>query len=373
MKVFILGSYGPSLINFRGDLIKAMVEQGHEVIACAPDDQGDIEEKIEKLGAKYEPIKMNRTGMNPFEDLKLFLDLFRKLKKVNPDIILSYTIKPVIYGSLAARFNGKKKIYAMIEGSGSVIRGESLKLKILQKVLNPLYRIAFNSCEKIFFLNEDDLNLFKQKKIINKHEVIIIDGSGINLDKFKRKPLKNFDTYLFIGRLIKDKGIFEFLEASKIAKKKRPNMKFKVLGPFDTNPTAIKPAELKKWTDENIVEYLGETNDVRPYIEDSYVIVLPSYHEGQGRVLLEAMAMGRAVITTNTSGCRQTVEYGNAGFLVPVKDVNSLAKKMVETFDNVDETIKMAEKGYQRVVDVYDVNKINKKILESIHLIKETL
>lgn len=369
MKIFILGSYGPSLINFRGDLIKSIINNGHEVIACAPDDNGDIKKKIEDLGAKFEPIKMNRTGMNPIKDLILIRDILRILKRNKPDVFLSYTIKPNIYGSIAARYAGIKKIYAMMTGAGSVIRGYSLKFIVLQKVLLPLYRLAFNYCEKIFFLNEDDLNLFKQKKIIVNNEVVLIGSSGINLEKFERKSFKNFNTYLFIGRLIRDKGIYEFLEAAKIAKKNRPNMKFQVLGPFDSNPTAITPKELMKYTKSNTVEYLGETNDVRPFIENCYVVVLPSYHEGQGRVLLEAMAIGRAVITTDTSGCRQTIDYGNAGFIVPVKDIKALAKKMIETYDQVELTKKMAEKGYKRVVEFYDVNKINKNLLENMDLI----
>lgn len=369
MKVFVLGSYGPSLVNFRGDMIKAMVKNGHQVIACAPNDNGDIAEKVHKLGAKYVPIEMNRTGMNPLKDLKLIRDLIRILNREKPNVFLSYTIKPNIYGSLAASFCRIENIYGMMTGAGSVIRGSSTKLKILQKLLIPLYKLAFKQCKTLFFLNEDDVELFKRRKIIDKKQnIVVIGSSGINLKVFKKKTLKNYDTFLFIARLIRDKGIFEFLYAAKIAKEKRPNMKFKILGPFDSNPTAITPEELKEWTDKNIVEYLGQTNDVRPYIENSFVVTLPSYHEGQGRVLLEAMATGRAVIATDVSGCRQTVVDGETGFLVPLKDSKALADKMIEMYDNKDLTIEMAEKGYERVVNVFDVEKINNLLLEHMEL-----
>ncbi|MCA1026264.1 glycosyltransferase family 4 protein [Cytobacillus kochii] len=368
MKVFILGSYGPSLVNFRGDMIKAMVDNGHEVVACAPNDNGDIEEKVLKLGAKYLPIRMNRTGMNPLKDVVLVLDIIRLLRLEKPDVFLSYTIKPNIYGSLAAYLSGVKNIYGLMTGAGSVIRGSSLKLRMIQKVLVPIYKLAFKKCKALFFLNDDDLELFKKRKIVDKQKVIIIGSSGINLSLFNKRPLRNSDTFLFIARLIRDKGIYEFLNAAKIAKEKRPTMKFKILGPFDTNPTAVSPEELKKWTDEGIVEYLGKTDDVRPFIEESFVVTLPSYHEGQGRVLVEAMAIGRAVVATNVSGCRQTVDDGQTGYLVPLKNSDVLAEKMIAMYDSPEMTIKMAEKGYKRATDMFDVNKINNVILEHMEL-----
>lgn len=368
MKVFILGSYGPSLVNFRGDMIKAMVDNGHEVVACAPNDNGDIEDKVLKLGAKYLPIKMSRTGMNPLRDVALVRDISRILRDEKPDVFLSYTIKPNIYGSLAAYFSGVENIYGLMTGAGSVIRGKTFKLRIIQKVLVPLYRLAFKKCKVLFFLNADDLELFKNNNIIGKQKTIIIGSSGINLKLFNKRALKNSDTFLFIARLIRDKGIYEFLNAARIAKEKRPNMKFKILGPFDSNPTAITSEELKKWTDEGTVEYLGKTDDVRPFIEDIFVVTLPSYHEGQGRVLVEAMAIGRAVIATDVSGCRQTVDDGQTGFLVPLKNSNMLAEKMITMYDNPEMTIKMAEKGYKRATDMYDVNKINNVILENMEL-----
>ncbi|MCP8617519.1 glycosyltransferase family 4 protein [Salirhabdus salicampi] len=368
MKVFILGSYGPSLVNFRGDMIKAMVDNGHEVVACAPNDNGDIEDKVLKLGAKYLPIKMNRTGMNPLKDVALVWDIIRILRDEKPDVFLSYTIKPNIYGSLAAYFSGVENIYGLMTGAGSVIRGNTFKLRMIQKILIPLYKLAFKKCKVLFFLNDDDLELFKNKNIIDKQKSIIIGSSGINLNLFNKRPLRNSDTFLFIARLIRDKGIYEFLNAARIAKENRPKMQFKILGPFDSNPTAITPEELKKWTDEGTVEYLGKTDDVRPFIEDSFVVTLPSYHEGQGRVLVEAMAIGRAVIATDVSGCRQTVDDGQNGFLVPLKNSNMLAEKMITMYDNPEMTIKMAEKGYKRATDMFDVNKINNVILEHMEL-----
>lgn len=369
MKVFVLGSYGPSLVNFRGDMIKDFVDNGHQVIACAPNDDEDIEEKVMNLGAKYIPIKMERTGMNPIKDILLLINIIRILKREKPDVFLSYTIKPNIYGNIAAKLSGVKNIYGMMTGAGSVIRTDSLKLKLVQGFLIPLYKLAFKQCKILFFLNEDDAALFKKKNIISsKKNIVVIGSSGVNLQHFRKKPLKNQDTFLFIARLIRDKGIYEFLNAAKIAKKKRPNMKFKILGPFDSNPTAITREELNKWINEGIVEYLGETKDVRPYIENSFVVALPSYHEGQGRVLVEAMAIGRAVIATDVSGCRQTVVDGQTGFLVPKKSIDLFAKKMIEMFDNPSVTMEMGEKGYKRAVEKFDVRKINDIILTHMEL-----
>ncbi|GGA65126.1 glycosyltransferase family 4 protein [Ornithinibacillus halotolerans] len=368
MKIFILGSYGPSLVNFRGDMIKAMVDSGHEVVACAPDDEGNIKEKLINLGARYVSIKMNRTGMNPLKDLMLTLEIIRKVKEESPDVFLSYTIKPNIYGSIAAYFAGVKNIYGLMTGAGSVIRGNTLKLKFIQRIIVPLYKFSFKKCKVIFFLNSDDLELFKKKKIVDKQKITVIGSSGININLFNKRPLRNLDSFLFIARLIKDKGIYDFLNAAKIAKEKRPNMQFKILGPFDTNPTAIKPEELKKWTDSGVVEYLGKTEDVRPYIEESFVVTLPSYHEGQGRVLVEAMAMGRAVIATDVSGCRQTVANGQTGFLVPLRNPLKLAEKMIEMYDNPEMTFEMAEEGHKRAIEKYDVNKINNILLEQMEL-----
>lgn len=370
MKIFILGSYGPSLINFRGDMIKAMIQNGHEVIACSPNDTNDIERKIADLGAKYIPIDMNRTGMNPLKDLNLIREIVKVLKREQPDVFLSYTIKPNIYGTLAAYFSEIEKIYAMMTGAGSVIRSNSKKMKVLHKFLMPLYKMAFKKCDAIFFLNSDDLLLFKEKGIIRKEKVEVIGSSGVNLDLFENERITNTNTFLFIARLIKDKGIFEFLEAAIIAKKKRPNMKFEILGPYDTNPTAITPSQLNTYITQGIIEYHGSTDDVRPFIKNSFVVVLPSYHEGQGRVLVEAMAIGRAVIATDVPGCRQTVVDGVTGFLVPAKNSNILAEKMIDMFDSPDMTKNMAEKGFERASEFFDVNKINDKLMELMKLKK---
>ncbi|NJP37449.1 glycosyltransferase family 4 protein [Alkalicoccus luteus] len=371
MKIFILGSYGPSLVNFRGDMIKAMVESGHEVIASAPHDYEDLQAQIAELGAKYVPIEMDRTGMNPFKDIKLIKSLIKLLKQERPDCFLSYTIKPNIYGSISAYFCGIENIYSMMTGSGSIIRGDSLKLKVLHKILFKLYRFAFSKCRTIFFLNKDDLELFKRNKIIRDDKTVILGSSGVNTLLFNKRKITNTNTFLFVARLIKDKGIYEFLEAATVAKKQRPNMIFKVLGPIDTNPTAIGLEDLEEWTNAGIVEYLGEAKDVRPYIENSFVITLPSYHEGQGRVLLEAMSMGRAVLATNVPGCRQTVEDGITGYLVPKKNVEALANKMVQMYDNQHETQQMAKEGHLAILNKYDVRKVNQVILKNMNLVQD--
>lgn len=360
-KIVIIAGKSSSLINFRGDLIKEWIKLGHEVFAVAPGDEK--KDELSSIGAKYVSVPLSRTGINPFKDLFSFFAIIILLKKNKPDYLFLYTIKPVIYGSLATYFIRKCKVYSIITGLGYVFSGNSVKQKILKYIIIYLYRLALSKNEKVFFQNPDDASTFEKLKIIKRSQEFLVNGSGVNIERFSFTPLPDGPvTFLLIARLIWDKGIKEFMEAARMIKDRAKEAKFVLVGPYDENPFAIKVNYIETWVQEGIIEYLGQVNDVRPIIAEASVYVLPSYYrEGTPRTVLEAMAMGRPVITSDAPGCRETVIEGVNGFLVPVKDSAALAGAMEKFILEPGlaermgkESRKLAEKKY----DVYKVNQI---------------
>ncbi len=373
-KVVIISHYSPSLINFRGDLIRAMVELGHKVICLGP--EAGFEQPLQELGADYRQIPLHRTGLNPLKDVKTLLSLRKVLKEIKPDIVFSYTVKPIVYGSIAAHMAGVRQMYAMITGLGYVFIGQTFKQRLLTQIVAFLYRRGLKYNQVVFFQNPDDLHLFVSKNIVPKTaKPVLVNGSGVNIEKFAFAPPKLSPiTFLLIARLIIDKGILEYIESARLLKQKYPDARFQLLGPLDINPAAITQEQLEQWTKEGIIEYLGKTNDVRPYIADASVFVLPSYREGTPRSVLEAMSMGRPIITTDAPGCRETVIDGKNGFLVPVKDVDTLKSAMEKFILNPDLIVQMGEQSRIIAEEKYDVRKVNRAILQEMGLLpgKET-
>ncbi len=366
MKLMILGSFAESLINFRGPLITALIKLGHEVIVCAPNADIELEKKIKKLGAVYCHIPVNRSGLNPFIDFFTMWHLFLLFKKVKPEKILNYTAKPVIYGSIAGWLAGIKGIYSIITGLGYAFIGTDTKTKVLGFFVKVLYKLSLKVNTKVFFQNADDAGLFLSDLLVTKEKVAIINGSGVDLDHFKPAPIPKEVSFLLIARLLKDKGIREFVNAAAVLKEKYSNISFKLVGWLDENPSCITAEELKLWQEQGTIDYMGRLSDVRPAIKGSSVYVLPSYREGTPRTVLEAMAMGRPVITTNAPGCKETVINGENGFLIPVKNVAQLVTAM-EKFVNSPEIIPvMGGKSLKLVVDKYDVKKVNQTIIEAM-------
>ena len=370
-KVVIISQYSPSLINFRGDLIRAMVELGHEVICLGP--EAGYKQPLQELGADYRQIPLHRTGLNPLKDVKTLFSLRKALKEIKPDIVFSYTVKPIVYGSIAAHMAGVRQMYAMITGLGYVFIGQTFKQKLLTQIVAFLYRRGLKYNQVVFFQNPDDLHLFVSKSIVPKTaKPVLVNGSGVNIEKFAFAPPKLSPvTFLLIARLIKDKGILEYVESARLLKQKYPDARFQLLGPLDINPAAITQEQLERWTKEGIIEYLGKTNDVRPYIADASVFVLPSYREGTPRSVLEAMSMGRPIITTDAPGCRETVIDGRNGFLVPVKDVDTLKSAMEKFILNPDLIVQMGEQSHIIAEEKYDVRKVNRAILQEMGLLPE--
>ena len=374
-KIVIISHYSPSLINFRGDLIRAMVELGHKVICLGP--EAGFEQPLQELGADYRQIPLHRTGLNPLKDVKTLFSLRKVLKEIRPDIVFSYTVKPIVYGSIAAHMAGVRRMYAMIEGLGYVFIGQSLKQKFLRQLVCFLYHKALKYNKAVFFLNPDDMRLFVDNSIVPKAvKPVLLNGIGVNIEKFAFAPPKLSPvTFLLIARLIKDKGILEYVESARLLKQKYPAAKFQLLGPLDINPAAITQEQLERWTKEGIIEYLGKTNDVRPYIAEASVYVLPSYREGTPRSVLEAMSMGRPIITTDAPGCRETVIDGRNGFLVPVKDVDALKSAMEKFILEPDLISRMGKQSRVIAEEKYDVRKVNRVILQEMGLllVKETI
>lgn len=374
LRVAVIGNQAFSLINFRGSLIHAMIEKGHEVLALAPDYNDKTKERIKALGAVPIDYYLSRTGLNPFQDVCTFLQLFFLLRKLKPDVVLSYAVKPVIYGTLAAWLARVPRRFALIAGLGYIFTStreqERITKKLLRKLVSLLYRGVFHRATRIFFQNPDDLQEFCLRGLVKREKSVLIGATGVDMKTFSpTPPVQNPVTFLLIARLLKEKGIYEFVEAAKRIKSKYPNTRFLLVGGLDSNPGSIKRKEIKNWIKEGIIEWPGHVEDVRPWISQGSVFVLPSfYREGVPRSIQEAMAMGRPVITTDAPGCRETVIEGINGFLVPVQDVEALVQAM-ERFIQKPELIEKMGKESRRIAEErFDVHKINARFLRELGL-----
>jgi glycosyltransferase involved in cell wall biosynthesis len=346
----------------------SMKDRGHSIVAVAPEPENEWEDKFRSYGIKYLSIKLDRNGTNPISDIKSLIGLRKLLLNEKPDSIFIYQAKTIVYGCIAAKMAGIKNIYALLAGLGSIFRSKGKENFIVRSILTLQYKTALSFCKKVYFQNNDDIKLFKDKKLVHEGNYQLVNGSGVNLNKYPVQPLPENNTFLFVGRLLRDKGLIEFMEAAREVKNKYPNSRFVVVGPFDTNPTSIKQSDLRPYVEDSSIEYMGATDDVRPYLKECSIFVLPSYHEGTPRSVLEAMATGRAILTTDAPGCRETVSEGVNGFLVPVKESKALADKMLWMIENPSAVKNMALKSAEICKEKYDVKKVNKVILDSMSL-----
>lgn len=389
MRIAVIGALPSSLINFRGPLLKAIVEQGHEVVTAANGRDPCTEVKLRMLGVEYCPIRIARTGMNPLADIAALFDILRLTLRVRPDVVLSYTIKPVIYGALAARLCGVRRVLTMIEGLGRAFMPcESFTHFVSSIAAKGLYRIALRCSDRIFFLNPDDLNQFLEQGYVTKQQAVLLDGIGVDLAYYSRAEMEISDStclrFLMIARLLRDKGVREYVEAAKMVKARRQYAEFLLAGAMDENPSSINQEELASWLREGLVNYVGYLQEVRPLFRNCHVYVLPSYREGTPRTVLEALATARAVITTDAPGCRETVslpvnlsfgraeggswnlKIGRNGILVPVKDARSLAEAMEYFFKHPKQITVMGNESRAYAEHRYDVNKVNALILDQM-------
>lgn len=365
--VFILGSYAPSLSNFRGPLIAAMAAAGWRVTACAPGAaEGESARAIRSLGAEPVSIPLARTGMNPMSDLMYRRELKQLLGDVRPDLSLAYTAKPVIWGTLAARAAGVPRVVAMITGVGYAFTPPakpSPQHAVAALSARVLYRLALRQVDHVFFQNPDDRALFEQLGLAPPTErVSMIAGSGVDLNRFSPAPPPRELSFLMLARLLGAKGVREYATAARRLKARYPHIKVRLAGGFDAGPDAIAQEELGEWINGGL-DYLGELDDVRPALADASVYVLPSYREGTPRSVLEAMATGRPVITSDAPGCRETVVDGRNGFLVPPRDADALEEAMERFVTDPGLVASMADEALTIVRAKYDVQLVNEEVL----------
>jgi glycosyltransferase involved in cell wall biosynthesis len=362
--VAIVGSFAPSLLNFRGSLIKAMIDRGHRVVCMAPGIESETEAKLAALGAEVRQVDIERSGLNPLRDLRTYRSLRKALAEISPDVAIPYTIKPIVWGVLSAHAVGVARIVPLVTGLGFAFTGGLGFSRLLSLVVaSALYRLALSRAHIVLFQNPDDLALFRSRRLLKRQiPAAIVAGSGVDTAHYTPVPLPESTCFLMISRLLKNKGIREFAAAARAIKRRYPDVSIKLVGYLDGSTDSISQSELDAMIGDG-VEYLGELADVRPAIALADVYVLPSYREGTPRSSLEAMAMGRAVITTDAPGCRETVSEGVNGLLVPVGDAVRLEQAMERFIREPHLAAAMGRESRRIATEKYDVNTVNADIM----------
>ena len=363
-KILVLASYAPSLVLFRLPLMRELQARGHKVVAAGPPCD-ETQARLLKLGVAYVPIESHRTSTNPLVDAAYFVRIVRVLRHARPTAIVSYTAKPVVYGSLAAAVSGVKRRVAIVTGVGSVLMDKRSRLA---KLLRWLYRIALSQCHRVAFQNPDDQDDFVLQGLVGREKAFRVSGSGVPLDFFEPSELPDRPVFLLIARLLADKGIREYAAAARELKGRYPEAIFRLAGWFDDNPSGLTRQEVESWVQGGYIEYLGRLDDVRPAIAASRVYVLPSYREGTPRTVLEAMAMGRAVVTTDAPGCRETVRNGWNGLLVPPHDAKALADAMEECILQPRMVEEMGGRSRELAVSAFDAIRVAKDLADGFEL-----
>ncbi|MBB5514558.1 glycosyltransferase involved in cell wall biosynthesis [Rubricella aquisinus] len=367
--VAILVSFAPSLINFRGPLIQALRAQSVQVSALAPEFDAQTRSQLTEWGVTCYDIPLSRRGISPTEDINTLRTLTARLREIAPDLLVSYTIKPNIWGAFAAKRAGVPSI-ACVTGLGYAFsaKGGPLKSRIIRAIGRQLYRQATRYNARVIFQNPDDRDDFIASGCLSDpSKVRMTNGSGVDMAHFDRAPLPNTPVFLMISRLMGEKGVREYAHAAVALKARMPEARFLLVGYMDDGLDAITQKELDGWCAAGL-EYLGPTHDVRPYLAQASVYVLPSYREGTPRSVLEAMAMGRAVITTNAPGCRETVQNGVTGLLVPVRDVPRLEAAMEQLAQDPDLRAQMGQASYEMALAKYDVDLVNAQMISHMDL-----
>lgn len=349
--------------------MKTLAEAGCETVVLGDEDSPEWYAFFERLGARYLTYPVQRAGVNPFQDFETLRHLTKCISKECPDVVFTYQAKANVYGCLAARIAGTRRIVSSVEGLGSILgKKRPFKKWVLSQILHWEYRVALSGVEKCFFVNRDDLDYFVGHRLLDRSKAVITNGVGVNLTEFPFSPIPGgAPVFLFVGRLIREKGIIEYLEAAKILKEQGVDASFHVLGGLDANPSAIGGENLKEYIDAGAVSYHGETDDVLPYLQSCSVFVLPSFYgEGLPKSALEAMSVGRPLIMTDVVGCRDLIREGVNGFLVQPRNADCLAKAMRRFCDDYALLGKMGGMSRKMAEDMYDVLEVNKIIMAQL-------
>lgn len=373
MKIIVLSSLAYSLTNFRGALLREMKANGHRVLAVAPDANELVERELNTSGIGFRVIPMQRTGTSVMQDLKLLFAYVRLMIVEKPDLVLAYTQKPIIYGGIAARLVCVPRFFALMSGLGYVYSEHSQHRRGLRQAVSFLYRQAVRRARAVFVFNGDDRQDMIDHGIVTpRQNVVQVAGSGVDIERFAGVPLPRTGMrFLLVGRLMRDKGIYEFAEAAKQIKREHPECEFIVLGHYEhDNPTGIDENECLRLARQYPVRFIPGTNDVRPYLASCSVFVLPSYYrEGLPRTIIEAMATGRAIVTTDMPGCREPVIEGENGFLVPPRDVAGLKAALQRFIDTPTLATTMGARSRDLAEKIYDVRKVNHQLLDEMDLL----
>lgn len=370
----ILSSQAFSLSNFRGPLIRDVVARGWRVYAIAPDYNDETRAAVRRFGAEPIDCPLSRTGLNPASDLLYVFRLARLLRRLEVEVVLSYFMKPVIFGTIAAWLARVPSRFALIAGLGYVFispeKGEqNWSRRALRYLASNLYRFALARTNRVFFQNADDLEEFTHLRLVDSARARNTLGTGVDLEEWSVAPAVTSPiTFVLAARLLREKGIPEFAEAARRIKRSRPGTRFVLLGGLDSNPGGLSRNEVERWAEEGIIEWKGHV-PVAPWLAQTSVYVLPSYYrEGIPRSIQEAMAMGRAIITTDCVGCRETVEEGQNGFLVPARDVDALYAAMLRFVENPDLIERMGSASRRLVEQRFDVRRVNKLLLDEMKI-----
>ena len=359
-KILLLCVTSQNVITFRAGFIKTLQEKGYEVSVIAFDDE--YKEDIKALNVEFYCIKEENRGTNPLKILSLKGKYKKLIKQIQPDIVFTFQLKPNTFGAMATKAAKIKNIYSMVEGAGDVFIHNSLKWKLVRFVVCRLYRKSLKKVRKVFFLNNDDRLEFVKRKLVKEEQCEVIHGIGVDLEKFAFKPIKNYRSFLMIARMLETKGVYEYCKCARIVKQQYPDAVFNYLGAEGT----VTLNDIQEYIDDGSINYLGTTKDVRPYLEDCSAFVLPSYREGMSMSIMEAEATGRAILTSDNVGCRDSIINEYNGFLVAKKDYQALAEKCCALIENQQKAIEMGANSRQFAEKQFDSKMINKLIYEEI-------
>ena len=368
MRFLLIASFPDSLLHFRGPLIDALLASGQSVHVAVPDlpFSSPIRSRLEANGVSVHDIPLQRTATNPGADFRLLIHLVRLLRQVRPQRVLGYTIKPVVYGMLAAWLARVPQRFALITGLGYAFQDAEGRGAV-RTLVKRLYSLSLGCAHKVFFQNPDDEGLFRKLGLVpDRVPSCVVNGSGVDLDFYKVAPVPVGHHFLLVARLLGDKGVREYAEAARRIRLQHPEVFFHLVGWLDENPDAISQQELDGWFEDGTLVFHGRLADVRPVVAGCSVYVLPSYREGTPRTVLEAMAMGRAIITTDAPGCRETVVHGENGFLVPVRSVDGLVAAMQRFLEDPTLVEKMGRRSRAIAEEKYDVHKVNAVMLREM-------
>lgn len=372
-RVVVISSYTRSLKVFRLDLLRRMVSLGHAVVAFGPEDDRETIAELERIGVSFERTPMARASIAPLRDVLTLCLFWWKLRRIRPQILLPYTMKPIIYGLIAGRVAGVPRRFALVTGLGWTFgeQGTSASRRIVRRISLLLYRLAFTGVTKVFVYNSaDEVDIAATGLVPTEAALVRIPGSGVNLADFPQLPVPiGPPAFLMIARLLREKGVVEYVEAARLLRARFPALRFRLLGPLDPNPTGLSQGQIADWVREGMIDYLGETRDVRPALAECSVFVLPSYYrEGIPRTILEALATGRAVVTSDRPGCAETVDAGVNGWLVSPQDPVALADALATFATDPGLAARMGAAAREIAETRFGVHLVNRTLLTELGL-----